>query len=555
MTIDTILQRARPDIREMTGYSSARSLHGGDKDMICLDANECPFVPFPGGDGLNRYPDQQPVELRAALARLYDVAPGNLLVTRGADEAIDVLVRSFCAAGTDAVITCPPTFPMYEQAACLQSALHRAVPLDADFHPDTQAILDNVDDRVKIIFLCRPNNPTGTCVAHNDIVQLCTQCADTALIVIDETYIEFAEQASASKLVEDHPNLVVLRTLSKAYAAAGLRCGAAIGHSQIIDLLARVLAPYPVPQPVVQHAIQILRDDNLKRITDKRAELLKRRNWLKGELAALDMVDHVYDSAANFLLVKVGDAAAFCATCREHGILVRDQSGKPGLDNHVRITVGAQHELDTLLAVLRGKDLPAQGNQRSAAIARQTKETAISCTVNLDADTPVAIDTGIGFFDHMLEQLARHGGFALSLECNGDLHIDNHHTVEDCAIALGQALKQALGDKRGIARYGFVVPMDEARAEAVIDLSGRGYLVFEADFADRHIGDMPVDMIEHIFRSIAENLQATIHITVYRGANSHHMAEACFKALARVLRQAIARERETQTLPSTKEAL
>jgi imidazoleglycerol phosphate dehydratase HisB len=316
-----------------------------------------------------------------------------------------------------------------------------------------------------------------------------------------------------------------------------------------------MLAPYPVPQPVVQHALQVLKRDNLMRIANKRAELLQRRDWLKDELRTFDIVEHVYDSDANFLLVKVRDAARVCAICRENGILVRDQSGKPGLADHVRITVGTQHEMETLLAVLCGEDMPAQYNQRRATITRQTKETAISCTVNLDTATPVDIDTGLGFFDHMLEQLARHGGFALHLECDGDRHVDNHHTVEDCAIALGQTLKQALGDKHGIARYGFTVPMDEARAEAVIDLSGRGYLVFEAGFPDNTIGDLPADMIEHIFRSIAENLQATIHITVPRGENSHHMAEACFKALARAWKQAAAREGDDQTLPSTKGAL
>lgn len=187
--------------------------------------------------------------------------------------------------------------------------------------------------------------------------------------------------------------------------------------------------------------------------------------------------------------------------------------------------------------------------RRSAEIKRSTKETQIAVRVDLDSATPVAIKTGIGFFDHMLEQVAHHGGFSLTLSCNGDLHIDAHHSIEDCAIAFGQALKEALSDRRGIARFGFVLPMDEAEARLSIDLGGRPYLVFDGAFAAPIIGAYPTEMTEHVFRSLAENLGATIHLSV-TGENDHHKTEACFKALGRALRSAI--RIEGAELPSTK---
>ena len=172
--------------------------------------------------------------------------------------------------------------------------------------------------------------------------------------------------------------------------------------------------------------------------------------------------------------------------------------------------------------------------------------------VDLSREGPSRIATGLGFFDHMLEQIAKHGGFALELDCKGDLHIDEHHTVEDCALALGSALREALGDKQGIARYGFLLPMDEAEAQIAIDLSGRPYFVWEGRFERERIGDMPTELVPHFFRSLAETLGASVHIRV-RGENAHHMVESCFKGVGRSLRQAI--RREGSELPSTKGVL
>jgi imidazoleglycerol-phosphate dehydratase/histidinol-phosphatase len=186
---------------------------------------------------------------------------------------------------------------------------------------------------------------------------------------------------------------------------------------------------------------------------------------------------------------------------------------------------------------------------RRARVERRTKETNIEVTVDLDATAPIQITTGIGFFDHMLEQLAKHGGFALQLTCKGDLEIDEHHTVEDCGLALGEALRRALGSKVGIARYGFLLPMDEAQAQVAIDLSGRAFSQFSGRFARESVGGLPTELVPHFFRSLAESLGAAIHVSV-TGENAHHMIEGCFKGVGRAFRQAF--RRESDELPSTK---
>jgi len=230
------------------------------------------------------------------------------------------------------------------------------------------------------------------------------------------------------------------------------------------------------------------------------------------------LASHPLDRAASFM---IGDRDADLEFARNLGVT--------GL--RVRANGAAEETWEAIAARLTRRS-------RTASVERRTRETDIRVQVDLDASAPVRIVTGIGFLDHMIEQIARHGGFALSLEVKGDLHIDEHHTVEDSALALGQALRQALGDKRGIERYGFVLPMDEAQARIAIDLSGRAFSVFEGKFARERVGELPTELVPHFFRSLADALGAAIHIHV-EGENTHHMIEACFKGVGRALRQAI----------------
>ena len=545
----SMMSRARPEIQAMKGYSSARSLTEAGPGTVFLDANECPYEPFIGARNLSRYPMQQPPELVRLACEWLDVASRNLSVMRGADEAIDSLMRAFCVPAVDNIIICPPTFAMYSQSAMLQGVEIREAPLGEKFDLDLVAINNAADENTKLVFVCSPNNPTANLMDKDAIDSLCRSFAGKALVVVDETYIDYCDRPSMTAALEAHANLVVLRTLSKSHAAAGLRCGFAVARQDVTSLLQKVLAPYPIPQPVVDAALRIMAPDNQKKLADKRQEIVERRNRFADAALACDEVEEVLPSDANYVLVRVRDAEALFARARASGYILRNQSHQPGLANCLRVSIGTAEEMDGLLTILAGGELVPGKADRIATEIRKTNETAISVTVNLDRKSPVHINTGVGFYDHMLDQIAKHAGISLQLECDGDLHIDPHHTIEDCAIALGVALRRALGDKLGIGRYGFCLPMDESLVTVALDLSGRYYLDFRGDFPADHVGDLPTDMIEHIFRSLAENLQANLHIAV-EGENAHHMVEACFKGFARALRQAV--KQEGADLPSTK---
>jgi imidazoleglycerol-phosphate dehydratase/histidinol-phosphatase len=267
-------------------------------------------------------------------------------------------------------------------------------------------------------------------------------------------------------------------------------------------------------------------------------------DWLEGLLASQGIAAVVQlDEAASFEAMLAGFAARQRFD-RDASLLIGGEA-LAGLAQTLGMGLERIDAADSWPLLARR----LTGRARRAEVTRRTRETDIRVLVDLDAEGPQQIDTGIGFYDHMLEQIAKHGGFALTLSCRGDLHIDEHHTVEDCALALGSALDKALGERRGIGRYGFLLPMDETRAEIAIDLGGRPFAVFEGEFPRGEVGGLSTEMVPHFFRSLAETLRAAIHVRV-QGENTHHMVEAAFKGVGRALRQALAR---TGTeLPSTK---
>jgi len=539
---------ARQSVVDMTVYSA----RGGATDALHLDANENPYAPPPvvGAGGYNRYPAQQPAKMVQRLADLYGVKPEQLMVGRGADEGIECLLRAFCEAGQDSILTCPPTFGYYKTCADIQGASVVEVPLIRTYQWDIPAIIRaGKPAYVKMIFLCSPNNPTGNSLTRDAILEVCASLPET-LIVIDEAYIEFSKQKSLSDHIGQVKNLVVLRTLSKAYALAGVRGGALLGHPAVIDLLLKVLPPYPIARPVEDAVLNALAPSAMAVHAQRLEETKSERTRLAEGLAKSTFVKKIFPSDANFLLLEVNDADGLFARLRQFNVKIRDYRSTTG---RVRVSIGSPDE-NTIALQAFGVVDQTERTDRIGEMFRKTNETDISVRVNLDDTSQTKIQTGIGFYDHMLEQISKHGGMGLTLSCEGDLHIDAHHTVEDTALAFGSALKQALGDKAGIGRYGYVIPMDETQAQVAIDLSGRPAAVFRGEFPTDHVGDFPVEMCPHFFESLAQTLGAAIHIDV-KGDNSHHMIEACFKGVGRALRPALGIVGNSNEIPSPKGTL
>jgi len=543
---------ARPEILALPPFDIAANANGSfGADAIKLDANENPFPPL--GDGslaanVNRYPEPQPERLRQAMAALYGVPRDALVITRGADDAIDMLVRGFCRPEVDAVAISSPAFAAYAHFARLQGARVIDIPLTPEFEFDPEAFIERLkdDDALKLAFICTPNNPTGVEVDPDAVLAVADALPET-IVVADEAYLEFSATPSLCAEAASRPNLVVLKTLSKAFGLAGARVGCAIGSPELIAMAARALPPYPMPTPSIEAAIAALSPSRRSVHAERVARIKTERARVAERLSQSPIVRRARGGGGNFLFLEVEQPEQLAAKLRALGIRVRWRpNAAPG---GLRLTIGNEAENDAALAAF---GVAAVGRPvRRAEIARDTKETRIAVAVDLDRAAPRKVETGIPFYDHMLDQVAAHAGFSLVLSCDGDLDIDAHHSVEDCAIALGTALSRALGERRGIGRFGFALPMDEAEAQVLIDLSGRPYLRFEGRFAASHIGAYPTEMTEHVFRSLADSLGASIHVRV-EGENDHHKTEACFKAFGRALRQAVRREGDLDALPSTK---
>ena len=518
---------------------AAYSARGGSTGALHLDANESPYAPPPvkGAGDYNRYPEQQPPALTQRLSDLYGTTPDRLMVGRGADEAIEVLLRTFCEDDEDNILICSPTFGYYKTCAQIQGAGIIDVPLTKDYEWDSAAILKaaKTAKNLKVIFLCTPNNPTGTVIVDNLVEQLCEACPDT-LIAVDEAYEEFSSTASYISKIDTYQNLIVMRTLSKAYALAGVRGGVAIADPRVITLMLKVLPPYPIARPVEKAILTALSPAAMSTHAARLEEWLTERERMFNQLQNSPFIAKVWPSEANFLLIDVKDDEALMRELARRQVKIRDYRSTTG---HMRISIGSPEENTTALQAF-GVGVEEKRPDRIGEVFRKTKETDISVRVNLDDASKIKSDTGIGFYDHMLEALAKHGDFGLVLTCKGDLEIDAHHTVEDCALALGTALKEALGDKAGIGRFGFVMPMDETQARVAIDLSGRPAMTFKGEFPSDHVGEFPAEMCPHVFESLAQTLGAAIQIDV-EGENTHHMIEASFKGVARALRPAFAR--------------
>jgi histidinol-phosphate aminotransferase len=345
---------ARPEIVAMKPYSSARKEAPGSG--VLLNANESPRPLLDESNSLNRYPDPQPADLVKRLAELYDVPESRVLLTRGSDEGIDLLVRVFCRAGQDAILHCPPTFGMYRIAAQTQGADVVSVNRQVEnrFQLVEQDVLDKLqrDKRVKLVFLTSPNNPTGDLVSGSFLKQVLAASSDRAIVVVDEAYAEFCTQASATEMLDEHENLVVLRTLSKAWACAGLRCGAVLAHESVISLLRRVIAPYPVPSPVLGLAMRMLEKDMMAEQLELMKEIGDNKYYLLQALENRAFVKEIIPGEANFVLVRVENANALLSFAASRNVIIRGFPADPLLANCLRISVGSRSELASFASVL-----------------------------------------------------------------------------------------------------------------------------------------------------------------------------------------------------------
>ena len=558
----------RPNIRAMVPYSTARDEFKGVAEVF-MDANESPF-----DNGYNRYPDPSQARLKRRIAEIKGVDVQNIFVGNGSDEAIDLCFRIFCNPGLDNAIAIAPSYGMYSTCAAVNDVEMREVLLNDDFSLPVERLLDAADNNSKLLFICSPNNPTGNVFPREEIERILQEF--DGMVVLDEAYIDFADEPGMLRSLENWPNLIILQTLSKAWGMAGLRAGLAFASDYVMRLFAQVKYPYNINVATISAVEKLLKagvDDRVKLIKEQRA-------FMEQKLSGMECVWRVFPSQANFLLVQVDNAADLYNYLLGEGIIVRDRSRMPLCDNTLRITVGTPQENVRLLRAIAEYDIKRYGSRaeggplaegkplaegelvaerellqeyesRSARVIRTTNETSVSVSVDLDNSGTGGISTGLSFLDHMLMQIVHHGGIMLTINASGDLEVDEHHTMEDVAITLGQALSKALGDKRGIERYGFALPMDESEAIVLLDFGGRIDFKWEVTFYGERVGDVPTQMFRHFFQSLCSAMNCNLHISA-RGENDHHIAEAIFKAFARALKAAVRREPFNYEIPSSK---
>lgn len=352
----SIEELARKNVRDLTPYQSARRL--GGKGDVWLNANEFPTaVQFElSQQTLNRYPECQPKAVIENYAQYAGLKPEQVLVSRGADEGIELLIRAFCEPGKDAILFCPPTYGMYSVSAETFGIEYRTVPTLDNWQLNLQAIADALDG-VKVVYVCSPNNPTGQIINPQDLRVLLEMTRGKAIVVADEAYIEFCPQATLAGWIADYPHLVVLRTLSKAFALAGLRCGFTLASEEVIGLLLKVIAPYPLSTPVADIAAQALTPQGINAMRERVAQILAERQYLVSALREIPCVEQVFDSETNYILARITASSAVFKSLWDQGIILRDQNKQPSLSGCLRITIGTREESQRVIDALRAEQV------------------------------------------------------------------------------------------------------------------------------------------------------------------------------------------------------
>jgi len=458
---------------------------------------------------LNQYPDGRYRELREAAAAYVNAERGGnvgweqIVIGAGADDLILLCARTYLGPGRSAHVA-PPTYALYRIATLLNGA---------------EAVADAKG--ANLLWRCNPNNPTGEVTPAAELVELARRHPKAA-VVVDEAYVEYGGD-SVVPWLDECPNLIVLRTMSKAFGYAALRVGYAVATPATAAVLEARRAPAPIAAPAARIAAAALRDPR----HDVPNEIAERER-VREALVAVGF--EAPPAAGNF--VWIHSDADLGAQLEALGIIVRR------FPEGIRVTLRRPAENDIFLRALGAEPGPLPG--REATLIRTSTETALRITLGLDGGGLSRVATGIGFLDHLLTLLAFHAGFDLECIAGGDLDVDEHHTVEDVLAAFGSALQQALGTREGVARYGSaVVPMDEARATAAVDLVRRAHAEISLAFTGERVGGLALSLLPHALERFTMEAGCTIHVES-AGADDHHIAEAAFKALGQALRQAVA---------------
>jgi histidinol-phosphate aminotransferase len=498
---------------------------------------------------LRRYPDFEATRVRSAIAAFHGLAREQVLVGNGSNEMLMTAFATFVSPGTRVVIP-TPSFALFEQLATIFGADTIRVPYDAargELPVDELCALGDGS----IVVIASPNNPAGATLQRGDLQRILDS---GALVFFDRAYGEFAGET----VPPVHERLITFSTFSKAWGLAGLRVGWIAATAENCVAIRKVKLPYNLN--VASEEGVLLALERASEVDERVRVTVAERERLRVALQQIDGLTP-FPSAANFITARVANAKETFDRLLAHDILVRDVSRTRGLENCLRFAVGTAEENDLLVAALRGAPVPSSQEPalppRGARVTRTTKETSIALTLDVDGSAKTSIATPIGFLSHMLETIAKHARLDLTVDVRGDIEIDYHHTVEDTALVLGEAFRQALGDKRGIRRFGHAyVPLDESLARVVVDFSGRPFLGFEVPL-DREMllihKDFPFALVEEFFKSFANACGCNVHIDLLRGRNGHHAAEAIFKAFAIAVR--MAKEVVTDDIASTKGVL
>ncbi|NOJ02775.1 histidinol-phosphate transaminase [Vibrio splendidus] len=367
--IDSLVPQA---VKKLIPYQSARRI-GGD-GRVWLNANELESSLFPGEASHNRYPDFLPQDIAKAYQD-YCGTDAATVAVRGADEAIDLLIRTFCKPASDNILICSPTYAMYEFCADALAINTLDSPLQQDFSLNVADIV-NKAELTNIVFLCSPNNPTGNVIPKSDLIQVLEGTIGKSLVVVDEAYIEFEPQTSAVSLIERYPHLVVIRTLSKAFGLAAVRCGFILASQNVMQYVAKLIPPYPMPDCSSQIVLDALSDERVSVMQDATQKLVELRNWFACELTQFDFIESVCPSSTNFILLRQKPGHQVFSVLAKDGIVTRNQNHEPALRNCVRISIGSQESMLEVITSLTRYQTELEKNQQSKQVQQsQHKET------------------------------------------------------------------------------------------------------------------------------------------------------------------------------------